>query len=93
MQMRNSKQNSVTTTSSFTGAFEKIKQEKSLLVISINLVKFTQNKIYENSLNRRNRIHWKTALPILIGQGHDVICCVRDKKGFIRQNSKKYHCN
>jgi GTP cyclohydrolase I len=32
MQMRGTKQNSVTTTSSFTGAFEKIKQEKSLLV-------------------------------------------------------------
>jgi uncharacterized protein YbjT (DUF2867 family) len=37
----------------------------------------------------------KRALPILIGQGHDVICCVRDKKGFIRQKEfeKKYHCN
>jgi hypothetical protein len=35
-----------------------------------------------NSLNRRNRIHWKRLLPILIEQGHDVICCVRDKNRF-----------
>jgi thioester reductase-like protein len=32
----------------------------------------------------------KRLLPILIEQGHDVICCVRDKNNFIhRKNSKK----
>jgi hypothetical protein len=84
MQMRGiQKQNSVTTTP-FTGAFEEDKTRREFIsLISINLVKFSfQNECYE-ILNRCNRIHWKTALTSLIGQGHHVVCCTRDKTGFI----------
>jgi GTP cyclohydrolase I len=38
------KQNSVTTTSSFTGAFEEDKTKEFISLISINLVKFSTQK-------------------------------------------------
>jgi hypothetical protein len=68
---------------------KKIKQEKSLLGFDHNYTN-TQNKIYENSLNRRNRIHWKTVLPILIGQ----IYLLRDaKRGFSQKEFGKVSLN
>jgi hypothetical protein len=47
----------------FTGAFEEDKTRREFIsLISINLVKFSfQNERYENSLNRCNRIHWKSS--------------------------------
>jgi hypothetical protein len=33
-------------------------------------------------LNGRNRLYRKTTLPILIEQGHDIVCCVRDINRF-----------
>jgi len=64
MQMRGiQKQNSVTTTSAFTGAYEKDKTRKEFISVVYNkLSKIYEKKDHENSLNRGNRIYWETTL-------------------------------
>jgi hypothetical protein len=86
---RNTKQNSVTTTSSFTGAFEEDKTRREFIsLISINLVKFSfQNERYENFLTGATGYIGKRLLPLLIEQGHHV--AAQEKTGFILLKSSK----
>jgi hypothetical protein len=48
---------------------------------------------YENSLNRCNRLYREATLPLLVEQGHEIICCVKDKNRFYPLTARQPYLN